>query len=41
MTRALFLCNFAKAAPRILGDIPNLNTPERGVRLGELLFLDG
>ena len=40
-TRALFLGNFAKAAPRILGDIPNLNTPERGVRLGELLFLDG
>ena len=40
-TRALFLSNFAKAAPRILGDIPNLNTPERGVRLGELLFLDG
>jgi hypothetical protein len=40
-TRAMFLGNFAKAAPRILGDIPNLNTPEKGVQMGELLFLDG
>lgn len=40
-TRAMFLGNFAKAAPRILGDIPNLDTPEKGVRLGELMFLDG
>ena len=40
-TRAMFLGNFAKASSRILGDIPNLDTPDRGVRLGELMFLDG
>jgi hypothetical protein len=40
-TRAGFLSNFAKAVPRILGDIPNLDTTEKGVRLGELMFLDG
>jgi len=39
--RAAFLGNFAKASPKILADIPNLNTPERGIRLGELMFLDG
>ena len=39
--RAAFLGNFDKASPNILADIPNLNTPERGVRLGELIFLDG
>jgi hypothetical protein len=39
--RTAFLGNFAKASPNILADIPNLNTPERGMRLGELMFLDG
>jgi hypothetical protein len=39
-TRAEFLNNFAKGASRILGDLPNLDSPEKGVRLGELMFLD-
>jgi hypothetical protein len=39
--RTMFLANFAKSSPKILSDIPNLNTPERGVLLGELMFLDG
>jgi len=39
--RTMFLTNFAKSSPKILSDIPNLNTPERGVQLGELMFLDG
>ncbi len=38
--RTMFLTNFAKSSPKILADIPHLNTPERGVRLGELMFLD-
>jgi len=38
-TRTAFLTNFANASPRILSDIPHLNTPELGKRLGELMFL--
>jgi len=37
-TRELFLSNFRRAAPKILADIPNLNTEERGKKLGEILF---
>jgi hypothetical protein len=37
-TREMFLSNFRKATPKILADIPNLNTEERGKKLGEILF---
>ena len=37
-TRELFLSNFRGASPKILADIPNLNTEERGKKLGEILF---
>lgn len=36
--REMFLSNFRKAAPKILGDIPNLYTEERGKRFAEFLF---
>ncbi|MCX5884738.1 MAG: hypothetical protein NT096_02310 [Proteobacteria bacterium] len=36
--RNLFLTSFQKASPRILSDIPNLYSEERGKQLGELLF---
>lgn len=37
-TREMFLSNFRSATPKILGDIPNINTPERGEELGKYLF---
>ena len=37
-TRELFLANFIRATPKILADIPNLNTEERGKKLGKILF---
>jgi hypothetical protein len=36
--REMFLAGFRKSAPRILSDIPNLYTEEKGMELGELLF---
>jgi hypothetical protein len=36
--RELFLANFRMATPKILADIPNLNTEERGKKLGKMLF---
>jgi hypothetical protein len=37
-TREMFLANFRNATPKILADIPNINTPERGEELGKHLF---
>ena len=37
-TRDMFLANFRSATPKILADIPNINTPERGEELGKHLF---
>ena len=37
-TREMFLANFRSATPKILSDIPNINTPERGEELGKHLF---
>ena len=37
-TREMFLANFRTATPKILADIPNINTPERGEELGKYLF---
>jgi len=37
-TREMFLSNFRSATPKILGDIPNINTPKRGEELGKYLF---
>jgi hypothetical protein len=34
----MFLAGFRKGAPRILSDVPNLYTEEKGIKLGELLF---
>jgi hypothetical protein len=34
----MFLTNFRNATPRIMADIPNLNTEERGKKMGEFLF---
>jgi hypothetical protein len=36
--RDMFLTNFRNATPRIMADIPNLNTEERGKKMGEFLF---
>ena len=36
--REMFLANFRNATPKILADIPNINTPERGEELGKHLF---
>jgi hypothetical protein len=36
--REMFLANFRSATPKILADIPNINTPERGEELGKHLF---
>jgi hypothetical protein len=36
--RDQFLTNFRMSTPKILSDIPHLNTEERGKRLGELIF---
>jgi hypothetical protein len=36
--RELFLANFRMSTPKILSDIPHLNTEERGKRLGEMIF---
>jgi hypothetical protein len=36
--RDLFLANFRMSTPKILSDIPNLNTEARGKRLGEMIF---
>jgi len=37
-TREMFLANFRNATPKILADIPNINTAERGEDLGKHLF---
>ena len=37
-TREMFLANFRNATPKILADIPNINTAERGEELGKHLF---
>ena len=37
-TKNMFLANFRSATPKILADIPNINSPERGEELGKYLF---
>ena len=36
--REMFLSNFRNSAPKILGDIPNLNNEARGKKMADLLF---
>jgi hypothetical protein len=36
--RDQFLANFRMSTPKILSDIPHLNTEEGGKRLGEMIF---
>ena len=36
--KEMFLARFKKSTPRILSDIPNLYSEEKGKELGELLF---